>query len=306
MFNFVGDGLSSLSDFVYTRLTGLVTARPTLEDPLADLSEDEDDMPREASTRHPRESQNPWAGPVPILKDRLRRKKEKVAATEGELREAKEEISTLNARLKTLQDERDVLQKERDNYTQENKALVEKITKAYGHIRHQNKELTGYEETRARLAEVVRELDACRRQMEAGASLLEVRSAELRDAQQYLSKPDSMSYAEVNRLVETLNAEIFQTAASVTDEFTFGQACAFTEKLHTAYEKVSYAAGAALTHAVSTRSHKEDAILVQMLVQAVLAERVHWAIGCWSPYFTYDENSLLTKIHKSVSAAGEL
>ena len=70
-------------------------------------------------------------------------------------------------------------------------------------------------------SDTLRELDALRLAHQHMQSLLDTRTTELRDAQAYLSKADKIAHAEVQRMVENLNAQVFQLAALVTDSFTF-------------------------------------------------------------------------------------
>lgn len=63
---------------------------------------------------------------------------------------------------------------------------------------------------------------AQRRELEETRQLLETRTSELRDAQSYLAKTDSVSHTDVLSLLQNVNAEILQVCGQITDAYTFG------------------------------------------------------------------------------------
>ncbi|KAI0690377.1 hypothetical protein BC835DRAFT_1281177 [Cytidiella melzeri] len=116
--------------------------------------------------------------------------------------------------------------------------------------------------------------------MQEADVLLQVRTAELKDAQEYLSTSDAVSYADVQRMVENLNSKIFQTAAQVTDEFL-----------------------PKLARAVYKYSHEDNPILVQVLVQAYLVDRAAWVINAWSLPIDPAYQTILTEVHAKIFVA---
>ncbi|KAI0086058.1 hypothetical protein BDY19DRAFT_870475, partial [Irpex rosettiformis] len=114
--------------------------------------------------------------------------------------------------------------------------------------------------------------------------LLQARTAELKDAQQYLGKSDAVSYAEVQRMVEGMNSEIFQLSAQ------FASIC----------ERVGKFVGSELTRIVATLPHADDPMLVQVMIQAYLARRVSSIVKSWVTELSFSRNQLLSKIHKNI------
>ncbi|KAL6306647.1 hypothetical protein BKA93DRAFT_728707 [Sparassis latifolia] len=113
-------------------------------------------------------------------------------------------------------------------------------------------------------------------------ALLKARSAELQDAQQYLSKVDNIPDADVHRAVEQLNAEIFQMAAQIADTLTFDN-----------YPNLDFAnpmvegtqlegiLGLAVIQSLKCSRHKDDPICVQIALQACMTVFSSWIIETW-------------------------
>ena len=135
-------------------------------------------------------------------------------------------------------------------------------------------------------------------------SLLDIRTAELRDAQVYMSKADSVSYAEVQRAVEGLNAQIFQLSALVTDSFSYSKGRLDEDEVRRAYEEVKRRVGRPAADLLRSTSHNEDPVWVQMGLQAVAVLVTSTIVGSWDLRLSIAGNRLLTRIYTKICAGG--
>lgn len=158
---------------------------------------------------------------------------------------------------------------------------------------------------RAELEEGARELQHLRTKCGNMESLLEVRSAELRDAQTYLTKADTISYADVQRMVEGLNGQMFQLAALVSDGHAFSDNRVNAADIQAAYEYTERWIGQPAANLLVSTSHEDDPVWVQMGLQAVAAMFASWTIEAWDIRFDVGKNTLLTDIHGSLFQGGE-
>ncbi|EED83895.1 predicted protein [Postia placenta Mad-698-R] len=95
-------------------------------------------------------------------------------------------------------------------------------------------------------------------------ALLETRSAELHDAQQYLTKADQLSDADILRVVEQLNSEIMQAGSGAVDT-------AIPAEL----------VGAKMAELLQVVPHSDDTFCVQLALQAALVTLARWIIAKW-------------------------
>ncbi|EIW52505.1 uncharacterized protein TRAVEDRAFT_84305, partial [Trametes versicolor FP-101664 SS1] len=119
-------------------------------------------------------------------------------------------------------------------------------------------------------------------------TLLDRRTAELKEAQTYLNKVDDVADSEVLALVQRINTQIFQTAAKISDDF---QAFYGTQKYSAIVKEAvgrldkSTMVGAELPLILSTTDHSADPILVQIALQCALATLAFHAASPWSTSF---------------------
>ncbi|TFK45168.1 hypothetical protein BDQ12DRAFT_674251 [Crucibulum laeve] len=141
--------------------------------------------------------------------------------------------------------------------------------------------------------------------------LLDCRTAELKGAEAFLTKADSLSGAEVISLVEALNSEILQTAAFMAESFQFEEKNSITSNLGEMSKdtKEAYAAaeeilGTRMVELLRLSEHHEDPMLVQIAFQASIAAYAHWIIASW--YFEDPEDEhLLSEIYARVRESEE-
>ncbi|RPD55190.1 hypothetical protein L226DRAFT_539128 [Lentinus tigrinus ALCF2SS1-7] len=144
-------------------------------------------------------------------------------------------------------------------------------------------------------------LSLAHRQLRDASVLLETRSAELREAQAYLTKVDDVPDREVQRILENLNSRIFQTAASASDAFQgryrtargadADQACSELERSSLLSPK--------LVVAIRSVNHEGDSVLVQTALQAAMVAYTKWLCATWD-FRLEDRQSLLEHIYRLI------
>ncbi|KAI0701305.1 hypothetical protein BC835DRAFT_1253227, partial [Cytidiella melzeri] len=142
---------------------------------------------------------------------------------------------------------------------------------------------------------LARALDVSRLKQQEMEALLKVRAAELRDAQVSLGKPHSISHGDVQRMVDKLNAEVYQMSALITDQLQFEEKRSswHFQRSQSAYEHVNCVVGSGLAYAVAICSHGGDPTLAQVTIQAYCVERISWAVQTWSLFTEPSHNAVL-------------
>jgi len=126
------------------------------------------------------------------------------------------------------------------------------------------------------------ELHGLRAQYDRTRALLETRTSELKGAQTFLTKADSLSGAEVTTMVEGLNSEILQTAAFIADSFEFEATQAHSGAvLDAANKAIKNCIGANTLHLLTSTRHTEDPMLIQIAVQSCLVRYSKDIITSW-------------------------
>lgn len=101
-------------------------------------------------------------------------------------------------------------------------------------------------------------------------TLLETRTRELQDAQAYLTMVDTVPTAEIVSMVEDLNSDIFQTAATIAD----GSFSRDYELPTTIMEHGEHWLGINLAHLLYNARHRDPdsrSLIIQTVIQAALA-----------------------------------
>ncbi|KAI0773055.1 hypothetical protein BD413DRAFT_311290 [Trametes elegans] len=119
-------------------------------------------------------------------------------------------------------------------------------------------------------------------------ALLDTRTAELKEAQTYLSKVDDVSDSDVLRLVERINSQIFQTAAKISEDLqpSYGmQTDVSVIDGAVSSLKKSTLAGPELPHILRASNHRDDPIFVQIALQVVLTTFLYHLASPWTTMF---------------------
>ncbi|KAI0643484.1 hypothetical protein C8Q79DRAFT_869033, partial [Trametes meyenii] len=139
----------------------------------------------------------------------------------------------------------------------------------------------------AKIEGLQRQLACARDEHQAARSLLSIKSAELQEAQEFLTKADDVSDSEMLRLVENMNSYIFQLSASICDEFrtTYERGIFDTEERarNLAYQRLltSQLLPQQLLNALHDFGHSEDSVVAETALQAVLTGCTAWLCNTW-------------------------
>ncbi|KAI9060752.1 hypothetical protein FKP32DRAFT_1655515 [Trametes sanguinea] len=150
------------------------------------------------------------------------------------------------------------------------------------------------EQAQKRIAELESQLAASQDDLTNTRVLLEMKSAELRDAQAFLNRVDDASDCEVLSLIERLNSNIFQTSANIAEAFRslYGRSRDHTAKeQHIAILESCHLFSGEFVTALRNQDHQENCIVVQFALQALMvsfAEDIcrSWIVegGCGSSW----------------------
>ncbi|KAI0824347.1 hypothetical protein BC628DRAFT_1420092 [Trametes gibbosa] len=136
-------------------------------------------------------------------------------------------------------------------------------------------------------------------------ALLNTKSAELREAQTFLTKVDAVSDSEVLQLVERLNATIFQTCASVADAFEYSKYddASGREASQRAFQKLLAWGLLApdVMNALCCFDHAQDSVLVQTALQCLTVIFVRWLCNTWD--FCTENNFTLEAVYAQIKGA---
>ncbi|KAH9946440.1 hypothetical protein B0H21DRAFT_415663 [Amylocystis lapponica] len=128
-----------------------------------------------------------------------------------------------------------------------------------------------------------RTLTALRTQLNDTDTLLKARTLELKDAQQVFSKPDTLSDADILRLVGNLNSQIFQTAAQIADSLIFkNQKFALVEIDAEIDAMVKRTVGEEMLGLLTTVNHEGDPICIQIALQTCMVAFTGYIIETWN------------------------
>ncbi|KAF8181794.1 hypothetical protein BJ912DRAFT_906612 [Pholiota molesta] len=170
---------------------------------------------------------------------------------------------------------------------------------------------TGTVSLEAQKKHLALELQRAKTEQQQTAQLLETRTAELRGAEAFLTKADQLSNVEVVGLLESLNSEIMQIAASMTEELTIEEKRIDAEakeqesdEAREAYARAEDTVGPRMAELLKNSEHHEDPILVQLAVQASMAAYTHWIISSWVFESPEDEH-MLSEIYARVRETEE-
>ncbi|KAF8131993.1 hypothetical protein EV363DRAFT_1431287 [Boletus edulis] len=224
--------------------------------------------------------------------ERVRKLEETVKATAEENRKLKEEVaqlktshqkalsesSTLSQSLKRAQDDKTVTQQSLRREEDEKSRALSQSQRLKTELEGVRRQL---ESKDVELKNLRNELQHAQTKRDELTTLLEARTRELKAAQVYLTKADTLSGAEVIALVDAVNVEILQTAAFISDSYDFVRQPAHVDEVKEASTRISELMGPTLTHLLGSVLHSEDPLLVQIALQGATVEFSRWIIMTW-------------------------
>ena len=220
---------------------------------------------------------------------------------DGEKRREKE----MAAKLEKVQQRNRCLEyqeKHRETEKQEMMNQIHQMAEKLEHAQHHNKSL---EEVNRRQSEELRlttgQLRASETQHQQTRQALEVKVSELKAAQTFLTKEDSLSGADVITMVGALNAEILQISAFIADSLDSSDgsmADELSSERKEAREQAIRRIGEPLVQTLTTNFlHEEldrDPLPLQIALQIALARLCAEITQTWTPGHPYYESMFVT------------
>jgi len=177
--------------------------------------------------------------------------------------------------------------------------------------RDNSKILNCYEEYRQANKTLRREHSGLSRELENIANLSNARGKELASAEAFLSKADNISVVEVRDLVEALNEEIFQTAASLGDCIVRRKYDLSDEEQRSHGKRLRPILGRGLLQLLSVQivtSNRQpecvNPLVVQVIAQVLLVDHCVYEIDDWDPNRP-DLSSSLKELYRGMRMVGE-
>ncbi|TDL19909.1 hypothetical protein BD410DRAFT_821993 [Rickenella mellea] len=146
-----------------------------------------------------------------------------------------------------------------------------------------------------RLQEEHRDLEGNYNQLRRRA---EERSSELRSLENFLTKTDRWSGAQVVQTLKDLNSEILQFSAAASESFSMDRRrdLAVEDKTH-AIERVKARLGPSMSRCLAARDHSLDPTILQIALQSSASQCICDALSSFCVGFPAKFDSLLTKIY---------
>jgi len=149
-------------------------------------------------------------------------------------------------------------------------------------------------------------------------TLLDTRTKELRGAEAFLTKADTLSGADVISMLNALNSEIYQTAALVAESFQFQpkklvQGSDTLEErpeeqgkvdMTEVYQSATDILGSRMVELLKSTEHHDDPTLVQIAFQAGMAAYSNWIVSAWD-FEDPDDERLLGEIYGRLRVGGK-
>ena len=136
--------------------------------------------------------------------------------------------------------------------------------------------------------------------------LLDVRTAELEGAQVFLAKADSFAGADLIKMVESLNAEMFQGAALMSEELEFDEVEERNGRSNTQImERAKILLGSVMFSQLLAKPPTVDPLPLQLALQAIMIMRCTQIIQSLCPMGYRDHNNFLKKIYAGIQASGK-
>ncbi|KAI9573200.1 hypothetical protein HD554DRAFT_2167481 [Boletus coccyginus] len=178
------------------------------------------------------------------------REKERVRKLEGAVKGTTEENRKLREQVEQLRAEHQRAVDDSTTFAQSLKR--DEKGKALSQNQRLTAELDGVrrqlDSKNAELKNLQNELQHSQTKHDELTTLLEARTRELKGAQVYLTKADTLSGAEVIALIDALNVEILQTSAFISDSFDFARQATHADEMKDASTRITELMGSSLTN----------------------------------------------------------
>jgi hypothetical protein len=180
-------------------------------------------------------------------------------------------------------------------------------------LRHENSKLfKDFEQYRQANKNLIREHTGLSRELEDTTNLSNARGKELAVAQVFLSKADNISVGEVRDLVDALNEEIFQAAASLGDCIVRRKYDLSEEEHRSCRKRLRPIVGKGLLQILSAQirvvtgsnGRNVNPLLVQVVAQILLVDRCVYEVVGWDPSRP-ELSSGLKELYRGMRAVGQ-
>ncbi|KAF8225286.1 hypothetical protein L208DRAFT_1307020 [Tricholoma matsutake] len=247
-------------------------------------------------------------GIIKLIKD-LWRFRRAEAGKNAELSWLHRSLTATRSDAETKEEELAALRSEFDRV----KSELEELEKLLESTRKQNKILEGQVKQQTEKAQLLKD-EALQIKTEHAQTvhLLKTRTLELKGAEAFLTKTDALSGADIIRMLNTLNSEIYQTAALVAESFEFkeqkSEGRGWREgkevEMVEVYASATEILGPRMVELLKTSEHHEDPTLIQIAFQAGMSAYTNWILTSW--YFDDPEDEhLIREIYMRVREAEE-
>ncbi|PCH36673.1 hypothetical protein WOLCODRAFT_109017 [Wolfiporia cocos MD-104 SS10] len=125
-----------------------------------------------------------------------------------------------------------------------------------------------------------------------------MKGAELRAAQTYLTKADSLSEAEILHMFEELNSHIYQLSAHMADNTKFDRSRHIPQTWTIpARMEVERLLGTQVIQLLATRSHSEEPFCVQVALQSCMVGFAKMIISTWN-FNSFENNRHYSDVYE--------
>ncbi|KAM5545524.1 hypothetical protein V8D89_000562 [Ganoderma adspersum] len=227
---------------------------------------------------------------------------------------ASAETNQLQVRLAQLESSAQEAEQLREQVDRERAARIQSEARGEGasmEVQRLQERLVQWEGEAKRSAAKIVELERANAQVEkerrSTTALLQARTAELREAQSFLTKEDEVDDSEVLHLVETLNAQIARTAEKLAlgPHFHFGSSedGVVVQKATKRLERYAWIPPS-LISTLRSASGTNDPSMIRTSLQAGMAMYTRWLATSWD-LGVLDSRSLLEGIYLSIRERGK-
>lgn len=159
------------------------------------------------------------------------------------------------------------------------------------------------------ISDLQQEIVGLQHHLAASEALLQTRTAELQDAQTYLTLTDTHSHADILRLVEDINNTVFQSSAAIADALV--DISRWEDKHARDYDmttgtrdKVVHDLGEPLVVLLESRDHSRDPICIQIALQAYMTHFARWLATTWNPIAPDEPENIFNRVEKEMRRKG--
>ncbi|KAL4244985.1 hypothetical protein ABKN59_002857 [Abortiporus biennis] len=242
-----------------------------------------------------------------LYTEQFRVLQESLQSTQEEAKHATREAHRYKEDRERLKEERKHLKEENKNLANGNRCLQEAVREREATIEALQRGAEKWEEQltlqHKELAFWKNKCSELEFRFENTDSLLQRRTAELTEAQTFLGVVDEWSHGDIIRMVEHLNSETFQLAASISDQLEW-KACRDVDEtvaLKQEKKKLEKEIGARLVYVLEMAPTTEDPLMyVQMGLQAVMLRSVSAVVSGWGDYERSATSTVLYRTYQNL------